>query len=111
MTDTTSDAFVFFGATGDLASVEAHGGVDEATFARLSAQMQFERAIRDVVQNHLLQVIALLALNAPVGTDAGAVRAEKLRLLRAMRPLHPAEIVRGQCGGAGAAFGPSRAGT
>ena len=44
-------------------------------------------AIRDVVQNHLLQVIALLAMDAPVGDDAGAIRAEKLRLFRAMRPL------------------------
>lgn len=52
--------------------------------------------IRDVVQNHLLQVIALLAMDAPVGSDTGAVRAEKLRLLRAMRPLDPAEVVRGQ---------------
>ena len=52
--------------------------------------------IRDVVQNHLLQVIALLAMDAPVGTDTGAVRAEKLRLLRAIRPLDPAQVVRGQ---------------
>jgi glucose-6-phosphate 1-dehydrogenase len=52
--------------------------------------------IRDVVQNHLLQVIALLAMDAPVGHDTDAVRFEKLRLLRAMRPLDPAEVVRGQ---------------
>ena len=53
-------------------------------------------AIRDVVQNHLLQVIALLAMDAPVGHDAESMRAEKLRLFRAMRPLNPAEVVRGQ---------------
>jgi glucose-6-phosphate 1-dehydrogenase len=53
-------------------------------------------AIRDVVQNHMLQVIALLAMDAPVGHDAEAMRAEKLRLFRAMRPLSPGEIVRGQ---------------
>jgi glucose-6-phosphate 1-dehydrogenase len=52
--------------------------------------------LRDVVQNHLLQVIALLAMDAPVGRDAESMRAEKLRLFRAMRPLNPAEIVRGQ---------------
>jgi glucose-6-phosphate 1-dehydrogenase len=52
--------------------------------------------IRDVVQNHLLQVIVLLAMDAPVGHDAEAMRAEKLRLFRAMRPLDPAEVVRGQ---------------
>ena len=53
-------------------------------------------AIRDVVQNHLLQVIALLAMDAPVGRDSDAMRAEKLRLFRAMRPLDPKEVVRGQ---------------
>ena len=46
-------------------------------------------AIRDVVQNHLLQVTALLAMDAPVGRDPDAMRAEKLRLFRAMRPLDP----------------------
>jgi glucose-6-phosphate 1-dehydrogenase len=53
-------------------------------------------AVRDVVQNHLLQVIALLAMEAPVGRDPDAMRAEKLRLFRAMRPLDPKQIVRGQ---------------
>jgi glucose-6-phosphate 1-dehydrogenase len=52
-------------------------------------------AVRDVVQNHLLQVIALLAMDAPTGR-ADAVRDEKERLLRAMRPLDPARVVRGQ---------------
>jgi glucose-6-phosphate 1-dehydrogenase len=53
-------------------------------------------AIRDVVQNHLLQVIALLAMDAPVGQDPAAMQAEKLRIFRAMRPLDPKEVVRGQ---------------
>jgi len=53
-------------------------------------------AIRDVVQNHLLQVIALLAMDAPVGHEHQARQAEKLRLFRAMRPLDPREVVRGQ---------------
>ncbi len=52
--------------------------------------------IRDVVQNHMLQVIALLAMDAPVGHDAESMRAEKLRLFRAMRPLDPTQVVRGQ---------------
>lgn len=52
--------------------------------------------LRDVVQNHLLEVIALLAMDAPAGRDPDAVRAEKLRLFRAMRPLDPACVVRGQ---------------
>jgi len=53
-------------------------------------------AIRDVVQNHLLQVTALLAMDTPVGHDPASMRAEKLRLFRAMRPLDPKEVVRGQ---------------
>ena len=53
-------------------------------------------AVRDVVQNHLLQVMALLAMDAPVGHDPDAMRAEKLRLFRAMRPLDPKQLARGQ---------------
>ena len=53
-------------------------------------------AIRDVVQNHLLQVTALLAMDAPIGQDTVSMRAEKLRLLRAIRPLEPKQVVRGQ---------------
>ena len=53
-------------------------------------------AIRDVVQNHLLQVTALLAMDAPTGHEPAAMQAEKLRLVRAMRPLDPKEVVRGQ---------------
>jgi len=53
-------------------------------------------AIRDVVQNHLLQVISLLAMDAPAAHDPQSVRSEKLQLLRAMRPLDAAHVVRGQ---------------
>ena len=53
-------------------------------------------AIRDVVQNHLLQVAALLTMDAPTGGGPDAVRAARGNVLRAMRPLHPADVVRGQ---------------
>ena len=53
-------------------------------------------AIRDVVQNHLLQVVTLLAMDAPVGHDPRTMQTEKLRIFRAMRPLDPKEVVRGQ---------------
>jgi glucose-6-phosphate 1-dehydrogenase len=56
-------------------------------------------AIRDVLQNHLLQVTSLLAMDAPIGSDADSLRAEKLRLFRAMRPIDPAQVVRGQFSG------------
>ena len=52
--------------------------------------------IRDVVQNHMLEVIALLTMEAPVGHDADAMRDAKQRALRAMRPLTPGDVVRGQ---------------
>jgi glucose-6-phosphate 1-dehydrogenase len=53
-------------------------------------------AIRDVVQNHLLQVLSLLAMDAPVGQDAESMHAAKLALFRAIRPLSPKDVVRGQ---------------
>ena len=53
-------------------------------------------AIRDVVQNHLLELVALLTMEPPVGYDVDALRNEKYRAFRAMRPLSPAEVVRGQ---------------
>jgi glucose-6-phosphate 1-dehydrogenase len=56
-------------------------------------------AIRDVVQNHALQVTALLAMDAPVGQGSGAARDEKLRAFRAMRPLAANDVVRGQFAG------------
>ncbi|MEO6967499.1 MAG: glucose-6-phosphate dehydrogenase [Rhodanobacteraceae bacterium] len=53
-------------------------------------------ALRDVVQNHMLQVLVLLAMDAPTSHDGEAMRSEKLRLMRAIRPLDPKEVVRGQ---------------
>ncbi len=53
-------------------------------------------AIRDVVQNHLLQVVALLATDAPADHHADAIRDAKLQVFRAMRPIAPAQAVRGQ---------------
>jgi glucose-6-phosphate 1-dehydrogenase len=53
-------------------------------------------AIRDVIQNHMLQVAALLAMEPPTGDGYDEVRAAKAQLLRAARPLDPAQVVRGQ---------------
>ncbi len=53
-------------------------------------------ALRDVVQNHLLQVVALLAMEPPAGSDASALRDEKVRLFRQVRAFEPSEVVRGQ---------------
>ena len=53
-------------------------------------------AIRDVVQNHLLQVVALLAMEPPTSGFADAIRDEKVKVLKAIHPLSPARLVRGQ---------------
>jgi glucose-6-phosphate 1-dehydrogenase len=69
----------------------------------------YERAgaLRDMVQNHMLQLLALTAMEAPRSMDAEAVRDEKVKLLKSIRCLKPAEVaqatVRGQyLGGDGA---------
>ena len=56
-------------------------------------------ALRDVVQNHLLQIVALIAMEAPVDVSAKSLRNEKVKVLAAMRPLDPAAVVRGQYDG------------
>jgi len=53
-------------------------------------------AIRDVVQNHLFQVLANLTMEPPVRTDSESIRDEKVKVLRAIPPLEPRNVVRGQ---------------
>jgi glucose-6-phosphate 1-dehydrogenase len=53
-------------------------------------------AIRDVVQNHVLQVISILAMEPPVSADHEAMRDEKSKVLKSIRPLDADSIVRGQ---------------
>lgn len=55
--------------------------------------------IRDVVQNHLLQVLALVAMDPPSGLDRDVFLNERVRLLKAIRPLTPENVVRGQFAG------------
>jgi glucose-6-phosphate 1-dehydrogenase len=55
--------------------------------------------IRDVMQNHLFQVLANLAMEPPVRTDSESIRDEKVKVLKAIPPLKPEDVVRGQfCG-------------
>src|SRR6266849_747741 len=56
-------------------------------------------AIRDVVQNHMLQLVALLAMEPPAGNYTEAVRDEKARIFKAMRPIDPSNVVLGQYSG------------
>jgi glucose-6-phosphate 1-dehydrogenase len=53
-------------------------------------------ALRDMVQNHMLQLLALVAMEPPGSFDAGSVRDEKVKVLRALRPLKDEESVTGQ---------------
>src|SRR5439155_16028298 len=53
-------------------------------------------ALRDIVQNHVLQVLALLTMEPPASFDPEAIRDEKAKLLATVRPLDPAHVVRGQ---------------
>lgn len=53
-------------------------------------------AIRDVMQNHMLQVMVLLAIDAPPSGDPEAIRDEKMQVFRAIRSLGAGDIVRGQ---------------
>ncbi|HKO88892.1 MAG TPA: glucose-6-phosphate dehydrogenase [Burkholderiales bacterium] len=53
-------------------------------------------ALRDVVQNHLLQVVSILAMDPPENDSTKAQQAAKIAVLRAIRPLVPEDVVRGQ---------------
>jgi len=58
----------------------------------------FEEAgiLRDMVQNHVLQVLSLLTMEPPSNMAAESIRDEKIKVLRSMRPLNPARTVRGR---------------
>jgi glucose-6-phosphate 1-dehydrogenase len=55
--------------------------------------------LRDVIQNHLFQIVALLAMEPPATRNYGAVQVEKAKIFEAMRPLKPDDVVRGQYAG------------
>jgi len=53
-------------------------------------------AIRDVMQNHLLQILAFLTLEPPVNSEGESLRDEKVKVLKSIRPARPENVVRGQ---------------
>ena len=55
--------------------------------------------LRDVIENHLFQIVALLAMEPPADRNYGAVNTEKAKIFQAMRPLTPDDVVRGQYAG------------
>jgi glucose-6-phosphate 1-dehydrogenase len=56
-------------------------------------------AIRDVIQNHMLQVVGFLAMEPPAATYAEAIRDEQVKVFRSIRPLERGHLVRGQFAG------------
>ena len=65
-------------------------------------------AIRDVMQNHLLQILAFLTLEPPVNSEGESLRDEKVKVLKSIRPAKPENIVRGQFRGYRAEEGVAR---
>jgi len=55
-------------------------------------------ALRDVIQNHVMELLSFVAMEPPISFGADAVRTEKLKVWRAIQPIHPADTVRGQYG-------------
>jgi glucose-6-phosphate 1-dehydrogenase len=55
-------------------------------------------ALRDVIQNHVMQLLSFVAMEPPISFEAASVRAEKLKVFRAIKPIHFADTVRGQYG-------------
>jgi glucose-6-phosphate 1-dehydrogenase len=55
-------------------------------------------ALRDVMQNHVMELLSFVAMEPPVSFEASAVRAEKIKVYRAISPIHFADAVRGQYG-------------
>ena len=53
-------------------------------------------AIRDVIQNHMLQVVGFLAMESPTTTSQESIRDEQVKVFRMIRPLNPEDLVRGQ---------------
>ncbi len=67
------------------------GGVGER-----SGYYEQAGALRDMVQNHLTQLLTLVAMEVPAAFDADAIRAEKVKVLRAVEPIGPADVALGQ---------------
>jgi glucose-6-phosphate 1-dehydrogenase len=55
-------------------------------------------ALRDVIQNHVMELLSFVAMEPPISFEADAVRTEKVKVWRAIQPIHPADTVRGQYG-------------
>jgi len=78
-------------------TVAENGGV-----GRRSGYYENAGALRDIIQNHLIQILCLIAMEAPVSFDSDEIRQKKVDVIRAIRTIHPEQVhqnaVRGQYG-------------
>ena len=88
---TNKELMVTSGAVEKLAERNARDNFDRRVDQFTGRFYEEVGAIRDVVQNHLLQVLVLLAMDAPVSSDPETMRDEKVRLFKAIKALTPAE--------------------
>ncbi len=65
---------------------------EELTIGHRGAYYDTAGVLRDMFQNHLLQLLSLVAMEAPARFEADAVRDEKVKVLRSIRPMEPAEV-------------------
>ena len=72
---------------------------DARRSSRASAFYEKTGAYRDMVVTHLFQVLAFMAMEPPTALEPGAISEEKNKVFRSMRPIEPANVVRGQYGG------------
>lgn len=83
----------------DKAAVKLAPSILAADFARLEGRGVFydqTGTIRDVIQNHLFQILCNLAMEPPVRIDSETVRDEKAKVLNAIPPVEAKNLVRGQ---------------
>jgi glucose-6-phosphate 1-dehydrogenase len=73
--------------------------VPDAEILGIGLPGRWPRSCSSVVENHLFQLVALLAMESPSDRDFGAVQTERAKIFRAMRPLDRDDLVRGQYAG------------
>ena len=80
-----------------IESVEITVAEDIGVGGRANYYMQ-AGALRDMVQNHLTQLLSLIAMDVPVSFEADAIRNEKVKVLRSIMPIRPKDVILGQYG-------------
>ena len=104
--ETVQNTFVFRFANGIFEPIWNRRYVDHVQITvaedigieRRGAYYEHAGALRDIFQNHLLQLLSITAMEPPASFDAEVVRDEKVKVLRSIRPVPESDVVRGQYG-------------